>query len=91
MKGKKHSEKSIEKMKGHTRQSGSKNSRFGTMWIHSLTKNISKKIKKEEFETYENLGWQKGKLKEICRFCNRKYANIILHQKSCKAKNVDIV
>jgi len=28
------------------RQSGSKNSQFGTMWIHSLTEKVSKKIKK---------------------------------------------
>ena len=40
---------------------GSKNSQFGTMWIHSLTEKVSKKIKKEELPNYENLGWLKGR------------------------------
>ena len=59
--GKQHSEEFKEKMKGHTRQKGEKNSQFGSMWIHSLTKKVSKKIKKDEFPEFETQGWFKGR------------------------------
>ena len=60
--GKKHSEKSKEKMKeskiGHG--AGSKNSQFGTCWIND--KNVNKKIKKEEIENFIKEGWKIGKI-----------------------------
>jgi len=59
--GKNHSETFKEKMKGHTRQNGEKNSQFGSMWIYNLEEKVSKKIKKEELQDYENLGWIKGR------------------------------
>jgi hypothetical protein len=59
--GKTHTEETKAKLKGHKRQSGSKNSQYGSMWIHNLTEKVSKKIKQDEFTTYENLGWIKGR------------------------------
>lgn len=44
--GKKHKPETIEKLKGHKRQSGSENSQFGTQWITNGIEN--KKIKKNE-------------------------------------------
>ena len=38
-----------------------KNSQFGTMWIHSLTEKVSKKIKQDELSTYQRQGWLKGR------------------------------
>lgn len=58
---KKHSEETKEKLRGHTRQNGSKNSQYGTMWIHSLTEKVSKKINKDDFLIWENKGWIKGR------------------------------
>lgn len=60
-KNKTHSEETKEKLRGHNRQSGSKNSQFGTIWIHSFTENVNKKIKKDELSTYEQQGWVKGR------------------------------
>ena len=48
-------------MKGHTRQSGNKNYQYETMWIHSITEKVSKKIKKDEFSEWEAKGWLKGR------------------------------
>lgn len=42
-------------------QRGTGNSQYGTMWIHSLTEKVSKKIKKDEFTEYESNGWIKGR------------------------------
>lgn len=58
-KDKKHSNETIEKLKGHTRQVGEKNSQFGTCWIYN--ENGNKKIRKEELETYLKLGYSKGR------------------------------
>lgn len=52
---KKHSKETIEKLKGHKRQVGSKNSQFGTMWITNGIRN--KKIKKDDKIPP---GWAKG-------------------------------
>ena len=60
-KGKVHSEETLNKLRGHDRQKGEKNSQFGTMWIHSLELKESKRIKKEEFPTWEQDGWLKGR------------------------------
>ena len=58
MKGKKHTNESLEKMKGHDRQSGEKNSQFGTSWVwHELYGN--KKIKRELIDEYISNGWSK--------------------------------
>lgn len=55
-------------------QGGKGNSQYGTMWVHNLAEKISKKIEKEEFQKYEDLGWIKGrKMKFInkqCSICN---------------------
>ena len=40
------------------KQSGEKNSQFGTKWIHKDDK--VKKVKRDEVETYLNLGWKLG-------------------------------
>ena len=59
--GREHSEETLEKLRGHTRQTGNKNSQFGTMWIYNLEEKLSKKIKKEELPTWEQDGWLKGR------------------------------
>jgi len=63
--GKKHSEESKLKMSKTKKdmgfQLGESNSQFGTIWIYNLEEKLSKKIKKEEFPEYENLGWLKGR------------------------------
>lgn len=60
--GRTHKPKSIEKQKAtyatSEHQKGSKNSQYGTMWISSLSENISKKHKKEEPIPE---GWVKGR------------------------------
>ena len=43
-------------------QKGELNSQFGSMWIHSLTEKVSKKIKKEELSDWEAKGWLKGRV-----------------------------
>jgi len=57
-KGKKHSSKTINKLINHNRQTGEKNSQFGTCWINNGI--INKKIKKEELQKYKD--WVKGRL-----------------------------
>lgn len=61
--GKTHTDESKKQMsishKG--KHDGQKNSQFGTMWIHSLTEKVSKKIKQDDFSTYEQQGWLKGR------------------------------
>ena len=42
-------------------QTGEGNSQFGTMWIYNLELKENKKIKKEEFSTWEQDGWLKGR------------------------------
>lgn len=62
--GKKHTPETIEKMKKSTKgkQLGDKNSQFGTCWITNSKEN--KKIKKEDLEKYESLGYYKGRVQE---------------------------
>lgn len=48
-----------KKRKGHTHSQGSKNSQYGTCWI--LKNDVSKKIKKEELDSYLKEGWIKGR------------------------------
>jgi len=61
--GKKHSEETKNKMRqsAKNKQKGNKNSQFGTIWIYNLEEKLSKKIKKEELQDYEKLGWIKGR------------------------------
>ena len=61
--GKKHSSESKKRIgeANSKHQSGTGNSQFGTMWIHNLEEKLSKKIKKDELQNYENLGWIKGR------------------------------
>ena len=59
--GKQHSKEFKDRMKGHERQNGDKNSQYGSIWIYSLEEKLSKKIKKEELQTYEKDGWLKGR------------------------------
>jgi hypothetical protein len=58
--GKKHSEETIKKMKGHKRQQGSNNSQFGTCWIFNDNTKQNKKISKEDLSKYLDQGWFKG-------------------------------
>jgi len=62
-KGKTHSQETKQQMSDSHKgkHDGEKNSQFGSMWIHSLTEKKSKKIKKDELQTYEDLGWIKGR------------------------------
>lgn len=59
--GKKHKKVSIKKisesMQG--KQTGIKNSQYGTCWITNNMTN--KKIMKNDLQKYENLGWRKGR------------------------------
>jgi len=59
--GKNHSEKSKKLMRDIRKGTGvgKSNSQFGTCWITRYGEN--KKIKKEEFETYIQKGWSKGR------------------------------
>lgn len=61
--GKTHSDETKKQMRDSHKgmHEGEKNSQFGSMWIHSLTEKVSKKIKKDELQTYEDLGWIKGR------------------------------
>lgn len=63
MRGKKHTEEALEKMrKSHEgKHVGEKNSQFGTIWVYSLEEKLSKKIKKEELQTHLVDGWLKGR------------------------------
>ena len=61
--GRKHKKESIEKIKNTFKeikhQQGEKNSQYGTCWV--TKDNENKKIKKEELDTYIQMGWIKGR------------------------------
>lgn len=61
--GKKHKKETIEKVKKTLKeikhQQGEKNSQYGTCWV--MKDNENKKIKKEELDTYIQMGWIKGR------------------------------
>lgn len=61
--GRKHKEETINKIKQIYKelkhQQGEKNSQYGTCWI--MKDNENKKIKKEELDTYIQMGWIKGR------------------------------
>lgn len=62
-KGKSHSEETKKQMRiSQTgKQSGSKNSQYGSIWIYNLNLKESKKVKEEEISNYLNQGWLKGR------------------------------
>jgi hypothetical protein len=62
-KGKTHNQETKNKIgKANSKnQAGSKNSQFGTCWIHNLENKINKKIKKGEEEKYIKEGWIVGR------------------------------
>lgn len=57
---KKHKPETIEKLKGHSRQKGDKNSQYGTCWITDGKEN--KKIKEKDFEFWKVSGYYKGRI-----------------------------
>ncbi len=61
-KGKKHSEefKKRQSIIMKEKSKGSKNSQFGTCWIHNDSQ--SKKIRKEELNDFIEVGWKKGRV-----------------------------
>jgi len=56
--GKKHTQETLDKLRGHDRQTGEKNSQYGTRWIHSKTLEISKRISKNDPLP---VGWEEGR------------------------------
>ena len=62
-KGRHHSEDTIKKLKNKfdsiNHQQGSRNSQFGTCWVHNEDKSI--KIKKDELQSYIDNGWESGR------------------------------
>ena len=62
-KGRTHTDK-YKKLIGEinsARQSGNKNSNAGKIWIYSLTEKKNLSIKKDEFNSYIEKGWLKGR------------------------------
>jgi len=84
-KGKHHTEETKKKIgeASSKNQQGEKNSQFGTIWIHSFTEKVNKKIKKEEFPVYEEQGWLKGKLKIECKNCKKLVATTEMYRHKC--------
>jgi len=80
--GKSHSEETKNMMKEtheqNKHQQGEKNSQFGKIPIFSKIEKITKKIKKEDFEYWEALGWKKGIYSEllICPHCQKQSYSI---------------
>lgn len=62
-KGKKHTDEAKRKIgeANSKHQKGEGNSQYGTMWIHSLTEKVSKRINKDDFSKWKNNGWLKGR------------------------------
>lgn len=58
--GRKHTEESKDKIRGHKWQCGVRNSQYGTCWITNGSEN--KKIKKEDFEKWSSQGYYKGRI-----------------------------
>lgn len=63
--GKKHSQETIEKMKASSigKQSGEKNSQYGTCWINNGLEN--KKIKSFDLDKWLQLGYTKGRISPV--------------------------
>lgn len=72
-KNRKHSNETIEKMK-KSKNTGEKNSQFGTIWISHDDRKDTIKIKKEDFKKWEKEGWRKGRIfLQITENITRKY------------------
>jgi hypothetical protein len=56
--GKRHTEETLNKLKGHDRQNGERNSQYGTRWIHSKSLQVSKRINKNDPLP---VGWEEGR------------------------------
>ena len=76
----------------HPSYSGSKNSQYGSIWIHRGCEN--KKIRPENFESYQNDGWEKGRrIKEtlasrykhslVCVKCSSTFLSKTLSRTKC--------
>jgi len=57
--GRKHTEDAKQKMSDSSNNKGVNNSQFGTCWIYN--DNESKKIKKEDLDSFINNGWNRGR------------------------------
>jgi hypothetical protein len=86
--GRNHTIDTIQKLKGHTRQQGDKNSQYGTKWVHNSTTLESKKVR-----TTDSLeeGWILGRIPKkqkepyvnLAKLAKRK-ENVLLHEQYYK-------
>lgn len=69
-KGKTHSIEFKERMSKvmSEKQSGSKNSQFGKIWVYNLELKESKKIEKNELDLYLRSGWSRGRKMKFQKF-----------------------
>jgi len=62
------------------RQRGEKNSQYGSIWISNISEEKNIKIKKDEFSTWEQKGWLKGRSiwnkYKVCKVCKKNYIAI---------------
>lgn len=89
--GKTHKEETKEKMKAthkkNKHQQGSKNSQYDSRWVYKYNENgqqITKKISKEELETYLSNGWKNG------HPIGKKFSNIYMFDDNNKVINKTI-
>ena len=70
-------------------QNGNKNSQYGTIWVSNLDLKESKKFPKDEFSTWEQEGWLKGRVIDFkekhCAYCKSIIKTGMFCSKKCKA------